>query len=805
MNKKFLAIFLIIFLLFSSVELKAVILNGSQDTLPKGIHLYWNDNVSTTITITWKTATEDSGDMVFYDVVSKKGREDPAKAYAFSAIGVHHTISGINGYIHDVKLTNLTPGKTYYFVCGGSGGYSEERKFRTIPENPTSIRFVVGGDSRPGAVDFPKGRDGVSKLMATYNPQFVIATGDFVNSAFKDADWDNWFNHIDSTWIDSQGYTIPQIPFLGNHEVGTTDEFERTKEDARFYYEYFSLPGVESYYSLDITPYLHFTALDSETYTNSHSEQYLWANQDLSKAKDVSWKIVGFHRPAFDPRGKGTSENFLPLLDKYHVDLVVNGDVHLYERLQPMNPSISQGSYFSPDKGTIHVVSGGWGAPLYMHYPLWWDACGPISQYHFTLFNVSPTMLSMKAIDINNNVIDEFTLGKGLLAPEIIARGKVTAYASDVSGPAPSQSFAKGSLPPIAGLSKVGKGMVAATGTAWSCVNGGWVKGKYDVFLDILFQKMVPNAKKILWYEGYNAAYTIEKSSDLISALKTFGYEVVGDNKPITSSLLSSYDILVIPQLRLGSGYDGGDPNLLPWSDVEAIRKFVESGKGLLVMDACDYGGNNFSRVQNKILDGVSAGLSIQSDCVYDSENNWKKFYYPTVEVDPNTDIGKTYLSRTGGTQLELFELCTVVVSPPTYLEKVTGGVKTIVDARKKMGDARLIVEVDTGAEGIVRIQNLGSAGEQKVLKCVDISSDVPTDKIKWPITVEVYYTDDEFKKYGLTNEYSLWLYYWDTEQGMWRLCPESGVNTERNCVVANAYHFSKFAIIGGPLRLPGD
>jgi len=805
MSKKLLVVLLAAFLLFTFLGLKVLPSNTSADTLPKGVHLYWNDNVHTTMMITWKTATEDSGDIVLYDVTSRKGAKDPTKAYKFSANGVHHTINGINGYIHDVKLIDLIPGQTYYFVCGGSGGYSEERKFQTIPENPTNIKFVFGGDSRPGGVDFPAGRDGISKLMATYDPQFVIFCGDFVNSAFKDADWDNWFNHMDSTWVDSQGYTIPIIPFLGNHEVGTTDEFERTKDDARFYYEYFDLPGVESYYSLDISPYLHFTALDSETYTNSHSEQYLWADQDLAKAKNVAWKIVGYHRPAFDPRGVGTSDNFLPLLDKYHVDIVVNGDVHLYERLQPMNPSISKGSYFSPDKGTIHVVSGGWGAPLYMHYPLWWDACGPISQYNFALFNVSPTILNMKAIDINNNIIDEFTIGKEFSKPEIVVRGKETAYASDVSGPSPSQSFGKGDFPPIVGLSKVSKGTVVATGTAWSCINGGWVKGEYDVFLDILFKKMVSNAKKILWYEGYNAAYTMDKCTDLISALKTFGYEIVSNKAQITDDLLSSYDILVIPQLRLGSGYDGGDPNLLPWSDVEAIRKFVESGKGLLVMDACDYGGNNFSRVQNKILEGVGAGLSIQSDCVYDNDNNWKKFYYPTVEVDPNTDIGKEYLSRTGKTQIGLYEICTVIASSPTYLEKIKGGARRIVDGRKKMGDARLIIEAEKETEGFVRIQNLGSAGEQKVLKCVDISSDIPTDKIKWPVTVEVYYTDDEFKKYGLTNEYSLWLYYWDTEQGMWRLCPESGVNTERNCVVANSYHFSKFAIMGGPLRIPGN
>ena len=776
------------------------------DDPPTGIHLYWNDDLSTTIVISWKTLNPDSGDMVYYDTESKKGMEgDPSELYAYSAEGTHHTIDDLGGYIHDVKLTGLEPGKTYYFVCGGPGGFEEERKFKTLPENPDHVRFVFGGDSREGATDFPWGRDEISKLMATYDPDFVIHCGDFVRKPFRASHWDDWFNHMDETWIDSEGYTIPIIPFLGNHEVGTKDEFMKTKEDAKFYFQYFNmLPEPQTWYSLDITPYIHFTALNSETYTGPHSEQYEWADEDLSKAKDVTWKFVGFHRPAFDPRGKGTSEYFLPLLDKYHVDIVLNGDVHLYERLQPMNVSSYPGEYVSFDKGTVHIVSGGWGAPLYMHYPLWYDACGPIAEYNFTVFDVTPTTLHMQAIDVNGNVIDEFTINKELSEPQIVVRAKATSDPDDVSGPAPLTDFGPGDFPPVVGMSKVGKGTVVASGTAWSCENGGWVKGEYDVFLDILFQKMVEGAKKILWYEGYNARFTTEDSSDLISALKDMGYEVVGDStEPITMDLLKDYDILVIPQLRLGSGYDGGDPSLLPWDDVYAIKDFVEGGKGLLVMDACDYGGNNFNRVQNKILSGVGAGLTLQSDCVYDWVNNWKRGWYPIVEVDPESDIGKAYVNRTGKTEIQLYELCSVVVSPPTYLESVSGGERTIVDGRKKMADARVIIETKEDAKGVVGIQNLGNSGDRKLLKCVDISTDIPEDEIVWPVTVEVYYTDKELEEWGLTNESSLWLYYWDPEQGMWRLCQESGVNAERNCVVGNASHFTKFAIMGGPIRVP--
>ncbi|MFP4136491.1 MAG: hypothetical protein ACLFTO_05635 [Candidatus Acetothermia bacterium] len=48
-------------------------------------------------------------------------------------------------------------------------------------------------------------------------------------------------------------------------------------------------------------------------------------------------------------------------------------------------------------------------------------------------------------------------------------------------------------------------------------------------------------------------------------------------------------------------------------------------------------------------------------------------------------------------------------------------------------------------------------------------------------------------------NERDLEMYYWDAEQSAWRRCQEVGVNTDRNAVIANAYHLSKFAIMSDP------
>jgi hypothetical protein len=148
---------------------------------------------------------------------------------------------------------------------------------------------------------------------------------------------------------------------------------------------------------------------------------------------------------------------------------------------------------------------------------------------------------------------------------------------------------------------------------------------------------------------------------------------------------------------------------------------------------------------------------------------------------------------------------------PAFFLEKVPAGERTIVDGRRTGADARVIIETLPGGTGYVRIQrepDLPAAGGGSgystlagptgtgTLVVVDITTDVPGAHITWPLTIEVYYDQDAFDVSGIGDESLLALYYWDTEQGMWRLCPESGVNTDRNCVTATAYHLTRFAIM---------
>jgi hypothetical protein len=389
----------------------------AQSDQPVQIHLTWDqDDTTHTIIVTWQTKTVGTGDVVCYDI--KSGSGDPSN-YGFSQTGTNHTYSDADGYIHDVKLTGLSANTIYYFICGGdNGGWSGERSFRTAPDNSMSFRFVAGGDSRSGGGDWPAGRDSVSREMAKFNPSFVLYVGDFVMQGTYQWEWDNFLAAEQMYWVDNNNLTIPIIPCLGNHDV--------SNDSGIAYFGQFSLPTFpadEKWYSLDWGPNVHITVLDTET--TVAGDQTTWLQQDLAEHENYLWKVVLFHEPPYSDGPDGINSSVLrywvPLFDNYHVDLVINGHNHLYERTYPIENGaasdnvVDNGAVYAADNGTIYVVSGGWGAPLYSGNRSWFAAVGPISKFSFAVVDILENgMLHLTALDNDGNVLDEFSIQKAV-------------------------------------------------------------------------------------------------------------------------------------------------------------------------------------------------------------------------------------------------------------------------------------------------------------------------------------------------------------------------------------------------------
>jgi len=376
------------------------------DDPPKYVHLSWSENdVYHTMTVMWWTEFEESGSYVVYDTEPHNATSEYAYMVEGSAHKVCYGAHCFPGYWHEVELTGLQPGTTYYFRVGGPGGWSREWKFRTIGLDE-NVKFVIGGDSRrpwgegyelkihPTSIsNWPWARDWVTKAAASEDPAFVLFIGDLVESGNVWEDWANWFEGMEENLVTSDGRMIPIVAIIGNHEMGSYPNVESTYD---WFKGMFANPGNELWYSLDF-PNLHITVLATtggcvgtwwEPAVPEAEAQVEWLKNDLASS-DAKWKIVAFHVPwytCFESGTGYTSEVYLKYWAQiiedpaYGVDLVFSGHVHNYMRTWPLRTvEIKEVSVDKPwtkvgykavyelkgnsEEGITYVVSGTWGAP----------------------------------------------------------------------------------------------------------------------------------------------------------------------------------------------------------------------------------------------------------------------------------------------------------------------------------------------------------------------------------------------------------------------------------------------------------
>jgi hypothetical protein len=213
--------------------------------------------------------------------------------------------------------------------------------------------------------------------------------------------WDSWFADVDANWTGDKGLMIPVVPCLGNHESNSTN-----------YYEQFALPGNEQWFYYDWGPTLRIIVLNSEAFDSQiQTDQVTWLHSVLSQTPENMWKIVMFHRNIYYAGGHTDERNlrdyWVPLFDRYHVDIVVQGHSHLYHRTKPMNDSLPVYSY---REGTMYLTAGGWGAPLHTYYNQSYSAYGS-SAYHFVLASVFKNgSLHLEVKEVNGQTFDSVWL-----------------------------------------------------------------------------------------------------------------------------------------------------------------------------------------------------------------------------------------------------------------------------------------------------------------------------------------------------------------------------------------------------------
>jgi len=275
--------------------------------------------------------------------------------------------------MHEVHVCGLKPGTTYYYQVGGEGAWSATQSFTTLPADGP-ITFGLSGDSRDSSDVFQL----VQSRMRDAGVHFQLMSGDLVpwgaqGSAYR--------RFLDAAWKDpadgGKFLTLGQqlfLPIAGNHEG----------ESAQFYGN-FALPGegdsAEAYFSFDVGN-AHVLMFDDQgTALRPDADDakagVAWMDADLARANENRAShpilVVVEHRGILTTSEHAPDEDLIrardalmPLWDKHHVDLVLSGHDHNYERSKPVTgPSSAPVVMATPTAGTTYVICAGAGAKPY--------------------------------------------------------------------------------------------------------------------------------------------------------------------------------------------------------------------------------------------------------------------------------------------------------------------------------------------------------------------------------------------------------------------------------------------------------
>lgn len=389
---------------------------GGTAAAAEHITLTWAADPQTTQTITWKTGSTDvAGQVQYAEEIGGKSFPLDAKV-AISRVEELVTNWGTMN-VHSVTLTSLKPGTSYRYRVQEGGGWSELHQFTTAPTHGKGFKFLVFGDSQSSNYNVWQ-----KTIHNAYqaNPESVFFTniGDLVDVGQDYAQWKAWFDGAQGV-ID----TIPVMPVTGNHEAYTP---ERRFSMPILFTAQLKLPltGPEGLkgqvYSFDYGD-VHFSMLDSQEGEERSfvpemlEKQKAWLENDLATTKK-KWKIVCFHRSPYNNKENRANDNirmaFVPIIDKYHADVVFTGHDHVYAHTYPLyNDVIVDNS----SKGTIYVATGRSGTKTYSDATAKdWNEFfyNPLDEPNYLTVEVRGDVLIVKAFKQSGILIDEWKVDK---------------------------------------------------------------------------------------------------------------------------------------------------------------------------------------------------------------------------------------------------------------------------------------------------------------------------------------------------------------------------------------------------------
>ena len=395
---------------------------GPDDGTPEQIHLTWGDDPARSVVVSWASPGRAARPRVRIGQ-----RVIPAEERGYT--------DGLNGqavWTYHARVHGLRPGATYGYAVtadnDGNGADPFSAMFSTAPEGRAAFRFTSFGDLATPNTDWVLSYGQAAYAVGAveqFQPLFHLLNGDLcyadLNPAAQPQVWRDFGNNNQASAANR-----PWMPVPGNHEI----EFGNGPQGFSSYLTRYALPAngfgpfEGRWYSFRVGSALFVSlsaddvvyqdagafvtgpaaltpvagtgnpAVDPGTsfYIKGYSggAQTAWLERTLAAGRrddSVDWIVVQMHQCACSSSATGNGsdlgirQQWLPLFDRYEVDLVLNGHDHDYERsfpvrgadanvghevatgavvntLRPHPVTTSDNGVFNTSQGTVHLILG---------------------------------------------------------------------------------------------------------------------------------------------------------------------------------------------------------------------------------------------------------------------------------------------------------------------------------------------------------------------------------------------------------------------------------------------------------------
>ena len=350
---------------------------AAQD-FPRGIHLSWQNDPATTMTVMWRSEPGSEGYVEY--------GKDPDFTFSIEGKTHNYRYGRTEVHWHTAEITGLEPNTIYnYRVKTSEPWESQEHTFKTAVSkwDNTPFKFAVMCDAQ-GGYDNQKE---IFKLVKEENVDFILYLGDFTDTG-NQQEWDIWFVTGEGVLED-----VPLMGVHGNHEG-----------DQKTYWEQFAFPGNERWYSIDYGN-THFVFLLAASEPLA-AEQRPWILKDL-RENNNTWTIAMGHIPIYSAglnhgESQYLMDHWLDIFEKYGVDMYFGAHNHVYERTWPIKGgSINR-------EGITHITHGPSGDKFYTVGERWWTAEYLENAPMYSIYSVEGSLIKAQAKTIDGTVVDTF-------------------------------------------------------------------------------------------------------------------------------------------------------------------------------------------------------------------------------------------------------------------------------------------------------------------------------------------------------------------------------------------------------------